>query len=93
MKEPIGRRGSFNPGTGPADRFRQLCQRFILADDLRPKHGIHLQKLLRFGFGDLIDRNAGHHRDNVGDALFTHLVDRVLRLQFPFAFGDLQIAQ
>ena len=54
---------------------------------------VHLEQLVRFRLRDLVDRDAGHHRDDIGHVLFGDVVHRVLRLQLPFAFGDVKVAE
>ena len=56
-----------------ADRLRDDLDRLVLADDALVELVLHAHQLLRLGLGELEDRDAGPHRDDVGDLL---LADR-----------------
>ena len=73
MNEPVGRFGSFRPGAGTADRLGDDLDRLVLADDALVQLVLHAHQLLGLGLGELEDRDARPHRDDVGDLL---LADR-----------------
>ena len=73
MNEPAGRFGSLMPGARAADRLGDGGDRRLLADDALVQLVLHADELLRFGLGELEDRDAGPHRDDVGDLLLADL--------------------
>src|SRR4051812_8826993 len=52
-----------------ADRLRDDLDGGVLADDALVELLLHAHELLRLGFGELEHRDAGPHRDDVGDLL------------------------
>src|SRR6476646_1382800 len=65
-KEPVGRLGSLRPAR---DRLRDDLDGGVLADDALVELFLHAHQLLGLGLGELEDRDAGPHRDDVGDLL------------------------
>ena len=82
MNEPIGRFGILEAGTGAADGLRDDADRLFLADDPAVEGLLHLEQALRLFLGDAGDRDAGPHRDDLGDLFLVdrRLVARDLRL-------------
>src|SRR3990170_4677424 len=72
MNEPVGRLGSLSPARA-ADRLRDGLDSRLLTDDALVQLVLHPHQLLRLGLGELEHRDAGPHRDDVGDLL---LADR-----------------
>src|SRR5215207_3965698 len=72
MNEPVGRLGSLRPARA-ADCLRDGLDRRLLTDDALVQLVLHPHQLLRLGLGELEHRDAGPHRDDVGDLL---LADR-----------------
>src|SRR5215211_6873589 len=70
--EPVGRFGSLSRARAP-DRLRDDLDRLVLADDALVELVLHAHQLRRLGLGELEHRDAGPHRDDVGDLL---LADR-----------------
>src|SRR3954463_12229633 len=60
-------------GARAADRLRDDLDRLVLADDALVELVLHAHQLLGLGLGQLEHRDAGPHRDDVGDLL---LADR-----------------
>src|SRR3954449_6813309 len=58
---------------GTADGLRDDLDRLVLADDALMELILHAHQLLGLGLGELEDRDARPHRDDVGDLL---LADR-----------------
>ena len=79
MNEPVGRFGSLIPGARAADRLGDGDDRLLLADDALVELVLHADQLLRLGLGQLEDRDARPHRDDVRDLLLADL-RLVLRL-------------
>src|SRR3954463_9217815 len=52
-----------------ADRLRDGLDRRLVADDAPLQLVLHPHQLLGLGLGELEDRDAGPHRDDVGDLL------------------------
>ena len=75
MNEPIGRFGILETGAGAADGLRDDPDRLFLADDPAVEGLLHVEQALGLLLGDAGDRDAGPHRDDLGDLL---LVDRRL---------------
>ena len=73
MNEPLGRLGSLMPGARAADRLRDGDDRLVLADHALVQLVLHAHELLRLGLGELEDRDARPHRDDVGDLLLADL--------------------
>ena len=69
MNEPIGRFGILEPGAGPADGLRDDLDRLLLADDPAVEGVLHVEQPLGLLLGDPGDRDAGPHRDDLGDLL------------------------
>ena len=61
------------PGARAADRLRDDLDGGVLPDDALVELLLHAHELLRLGLGQLEDRDAGPHGDDVGDLL---LADR-----------------
>src|ERR671937_820042 len=72
MNEPVGRFGSLIPARA-ADRLRDGGDRLLLADHALVELVLHPDQLLRLGLRQLEDRNAGPHRDDVGNLLLADL--------------------
>ena len=68
-----GRLGSLMPARARRIALRDGLDRRVLADDALVQLVLHAQELLGLGLGELEDRDAGPHRDDVGDLL---LADR-----------------
>ena len=75
MNEPIGPLGILEAGAGPADGLRDDLDRLLLADDPAVERLLHVEQPLGLLRRDPGDRDAGPHRDDLGDLL---LVDRGL---------------
>ena len=73
MNEPIGRLGSLRPARARRTALRDDLDRLLLADDPVVEGLLHLEQPLGLLLGDAGDRDAGPHRDDLGDLL---LVDR-----------------
>ena len=73
MNEPVGRFGILDPGARAADRLGDGDDRLLLADHALVQLLLHPDQLLRLGLGELEDRDARPHRDDVGDLLLAHL--------------------
>src|SRR3954471_22641796 len=56
-------------GARAPDRLRDDLDRLVLADDALVELLLHAHELLRLGLGELEHRDAGPHRDDVGDLL------------------------
>ena len=67
-------------GASAAHRARDHRDRRRLADDLGVQHFLHAEQLLRLLLGEAADRDAGPHRDDLGDVLVGHL-GALLRLR------------
>ena len=65
--------GVLQAGARAADGLRDDLDRLRLADDALVQLVLHAHELLRLGLGELEHRDAGPHRDDVGDLL---LADR-----------------
>src|SRR3954464_9625856 len=103
MNEPVGRFGSLSParerrvpleaalrpGARAADRLRDGLDRGVLADDALVELLLHAHQLLRLGLGELEDRDARPHRDDVRDLL---LADRGALAALAGLPGVLQLA-
>ena len=74
--------GILEPGAGPANGLGDDPDRLLLADDPVVERVLHVEQPLRLLLGDAGDRDAGPHRDDLGDLL---LVDRRL------VAGDLRL--
>src|SRR4051794_19045457 len=72
MNEPVGRFGSLMPARA-ADRLGDRDDRLLLADDALVQLVFHADQLLGLGLGQLEDRDARPHRDDVGDLLLADL--------------------
>ena len=59
-----------DPGARAADRFRDGGDRDLLADHPLVEFLLHADQFLGLGLGQFEDRDAGPHRDDVGDLLF-----------------------
>ena len=73
MNEPVGRLGSLIPA-----RARRIALETATIACSWPMHALvqlllHADQLLRLGLGELEDRDARPHRDDVGDLLLAHL--------------------
>ena len=62
-----------DPGAGAADRLRDGDDRRVLADHALVQLLLHADEPLRLGLGELEDRDARPHRDDVGDLLLADL--------------------
>src|SRR5262249_9681986 len=58
------------PRARATDRLRDDLDRRVLADDALVELLLHPHQLRGLGLGQLEDRDAGPHRDDVGDLLF-----------------------
>src|SRR5918912_1506526 len=67
MNEPVGRLGSLIPAP---DRLRHRLDGDVLADHALVELLLHADELLGLGLGELEDRDARPHRDDVRDLLF-----------------------
>src|SRR5439155_10766436 len=69
-------------GSGSANGLRNRLDRLLLADDPTVENLLHLEQALRLFSRDPGDRDAGPHRDDLGDLLFIdgRLVAADLRL-------------
>ena len=67
--------GILEAGAGATDGLRDDADRLFLADDPTVEGLLHVEQALRLLLGDAGDRDAGPHRDDLGDLLF---VDRRL---------------
>src|SRR4051794_11600735 len=67
-------------GTRPADGLRDDVDRGVLPDDALVELLLHAHQLLRLGLGELEDRDARPHRDDVGDLLLADRRTRALAL-------------
>ena len=76
MNEPAGPLRVLDPGARAADRFRDGGDRDLLADHALVEFLLHADQLLGLGLGQFEDRDAGPHRDDVGDLLLAD--DRAL---------------
>ena len=68
-----GALGVLEPGARAADRLRDGLDRGVLADHALVELVLHAHQLLGLGLGQLEDRDAGPHRDDVGDLLLADL--------------------
>src|SRR5207342_1922175 len=59
--------GVLQAGTRAADGLRDDLDRRRLPDDALVELVLHAHELLRLGLGELEHRDAGPHRDDVGD--------------------------
>ena len=87
----MGRLGSFRPGAGAAHGLGQRGDGLFLADDARVQRVFHLQQALALLAGDAHQRDAGPHRDDLGDVLFGDeglLVGALLGLAARFHLAD-----
>src|ERR671938_600641 len=66
MNEPVGRLGSLIPAP---DRLRHRLDGDVLADHALVELLLHADELLGLGLGELEDRDARPHRDDVRDLL------------------------
>ena len=73
MNEPVGRFGSLMPARARRIALRDGHDRLLLADDALVQLVLHADELLRLGLGELEDRDARPHRDDVGDLLLADL--------------------
>ncbi len=62
-----------DPGARAADRLRHGDDRLVLADHALVQLVLHADQLLGLGLGQLEDRDARPHRDDVGDLLLADL--------------------
>ena len=69
MNEPIGRLGSFSPARARRTALASVRDRLFLADDALVQRVLHLQQALDLLAGDAHQRDAGPHRDDLGDVL------------------------
>ena len=73
MNEPVGRFGILDARARAADRLGDGDDRLVLADHALVQLLLHADELLRLGLGELEDRDARPHRDDVGDLLLADL--------------------
>ncbi len=74
MNEPVGRFGILDPGPRSAgSTWRHGHDRLVLADHALVQLLLHADQLLGLGLGELEDRDARPHRDDVGDLLLADL--------------------
>ena len=69
MNEPIGRRGSRDPGAGPDHRVGDQLDGLVLADDPLAQDLVQLEQLLPFALLKPGDGDAGPRGDDLGDLL------------------------
>src|SRR5829696_1447674 len=62
----------FDTGERAADGAGDGLDGLILPDDTAVQLVLHLQELLGFLLGHLLDRNAGPHRDDFGDLVLSN---------------------
>ena len=65
--------GVLEPGARAADGLGHGLDRSLLADHALVQLVFHADELLRLGLGELEDRDAGPHGDDVGDGLLADL--------------------
>ena len=65
--------GVLEAGARAADGLRDGLDGGVLPDDALVELLLHAHQLLRLGLGELEDRDAGPHRDDVGDLLLADL--------------------
>src|SRR3954453_13838161 len=75
-----------DPGAGAADRFGDGGDRDLLADHPLVEFFLHADQFLGLGLGQLEDRDAGPHRDDVGDLLLAHLGSLAVLTLGPLVF-------
>ena len=71
MNEPIGRLGSLSPARARRTALEIDVDRLLLADHPVVERVLHVQQALGLLLGDPRDRDAGPHRDDLGDLLLT----------------------
>ena len=62
--------GVLETGARAADGLGHRLDGLVLADDALVQRFFHLEQPLGFFTGDAVDRDAGPHRDDLGDILF-----------------------
>ena len=82
MNEPIGPLRILEARARATDGLRDDLDRLLLADDPAVEGVLHVEQPLRLLGGDAGDRDAGPHRDDLGDLLLVdgRLVAADLRL-------------
>ncbi len=83
MNEPLGRLGSFRPGSGTADGLGHRPDGVLLADDPLVQLVLHPQELGRLLLGELVDGDAGPVGQHLGDDLLVDDVEQVDALGAP----------
>src|SRR3954462_14788129 len=89
--------GILDPGASAADGLRHRLDGDVLADDALVQLLLHADQPLRLGLGQLEDRDARPHRDDVGDLLLPDLglLGLLLRaplvLELPLLLGQLPL--
>ena len=73
MNEPVGRFGVLDAGACTPDRLGDGDDRRVLADHALVQLLFHANEALRLGLGELEHRDAGPHRDDVGDLFLADL--------------------
>ena len=96
MNEPVGRR-VLDARAGAPDRLRDRDDRLALADHALVQLVLHVHEPLGLGLGELEDRDARPHGDDVGDLLLTDLglllplLRAPLLLELPFLLRELSL--
>ena len=72
------------------DGLDHLLDRFVLTDHLLLQFASHLQEADILGLGDTLDRDAGHHGDDLGDLLFGYRLAVGFHLLVPLLGSGVQ---
>ena len=73
MNEPVGRFGSFRPARERRIAFETASIDYLLPDHALVELLLHAHQLPGLGLGQLEHRDAGPHRDDVGDLVLADL--------------------
>ena len=76
-ERPAGPLRVLQAGPGAPDGLADAPDGVLLADDPLVQLVLHAEELLALFLGELVDRDAGPHREDLGDGLFVDLVEQV----------------